>query len=65
MVWYANRAHASSSGDAAQSQGMVDEFDRGAELLRIGRIWMIYTCPGLDFAQVDPNGTEMRDVWST
>jgi hypothetical protein len=38
MAWYANRAHASSSGDAAQSQGMVDEFDRGAQLLRIGWI---------------------------
>ena len=29
MSWYADRAHASSSGDAAQSQGMVDEVDRG------------------------------------
>ena len=29
MAWYADRAHASGSGDVAQSQGVVDELDRG------------------------------------
>jgi hypothetical protein len=37
-------------------------FTVGAPLLHIGQIRMTYTCSGLDFAQVYPNGTEMRDV---
>jgi hypothetical protein len=34
-------------------------------LLRIGQNRMADTCSGLDLAQVHPNATEMRDVWST
>jgi hypothetical protein len=33
--------------------------------LRIGQIRMADTCSGLDLAQVHPNATELRDVWST
>jgi hypothetical protein len=38
-------------------------FDKGARL-RIGQIRMADTCSGLDLAQVHPNATELRDVWS-
>ena len=37
---------------------------RGAAVA-IGLIRMTDTCLGLDFAQVHPIATEMRDVWST
>ena len=59
---HGDRAHASGSGDAAPTRVWLTGFTVGAPLLHIGQIRMTYTCSGLDFAQVYPNGTEMRDV---
>ena len=59
---HGDRAHASRSGAAAPTQGMVAGLTVGAPLLRIGQIRMTDTSLGLVFVQYHPTVAEMSDV---